>query len=212
MGLAAALALSLMTACRSNDSDSKALCGNGAIDAGEACDGSNLGGQTCQSQGVGPGTLSCNSSCRFDTAQCSLCGNGAVDATEAISAARRAVYEGILREISSARLHASGIPEDAKMRWKSPPAGLTRARVFPITRFDAGETTALGNWGMARRRSVLRRFRCCRNLRVCPLAKERTGIGAAHSNPCVKARGPAPALANGGLPLHAWDGRTGGCG
>jgi hypothetical protein len=45
-------------------------CGNGVVDAGEQCDGSNLNGQTCASQGFSGGTLSCTASCAFDTAQC----------------------------------------------------------------------------------------------------------------------------------------------
>jgi hypothetical protein len=46
-------------------------CGDGAINPGEQCDGANLGGQTCVSQGFnGGGTLSCNGSCGFNTAQC----------------------------------------------------------------------------------------------------------------------------------------------
>ena len=45
-------------------------CGDGVIDAGEDCDGSNLGGQTCQSQGFGGGTLACTSGCQFDTSGC----------------------------------------------------------------------------------------------------------------------------------------------
>lgn len=50
------------------------LCGNGTIDAGEQCDGTNLNGQTCQSQGYGGGTLACNSGCTFNTSGCTaLC-------------------------------------------------------------------------------------------------------------------------------------------
>ncbi|MFV8749601.1 proprotein convertase P-domain-containing protein [Nannocystaceae bacterium ST9] len=46
-------------------------CGDGAINPGEQCDGANLGGATCVSQGfLGGGTLSCNGSCGFNTAQC----------------------------------------------------------------------------------------------------------------------------------------------
>jgi hypothetical protein len=46
-------------------------CGDGVINPGESCDGANLGGQTCVSQGfAGGGTLSCNASCGFNTAQC----------------------------------------------------------------------------------------------------------------------------------------------
>jgi hypothetical protein len=59
-------------------------CGNAAIEAGEQCDGANLGGETCASLGFLGGTLACDASCALDTAGCfaSLCGNGAVNAPE----------------------------------------------------------------------------------------------------------------------------------
>jgi hypothetical protein len=34
-------------------------CGNGVVDSGEGCDGTDLGGATCESEGFGPGTLGC---------------------------------------------------------------------------------------------------------------------------------------------------------
>jgi hypothetical protein len=46
------------------------VCGNGIIESGEECDGSNLGGQTCESLGYYSGTLSCNPDCTFDTSNC----------------------------------------------------------------------------------------------------------------------------------------------
>ena len=47
------------------------LCGNGVVDPGEQCDGSDLDGQTCSSQGfAGGGTLSCNNDCTFNISQC----------------------------------------------------------------------------------------------------------------------------------------------
>jgi len=46
-------------------------CGNGKIDTGEQCEGSNLNGQTCVSQGfTGGGSLGCTSQCVFDTSEC----------------------------------------------------------------------------------------------------------------------------------------------
>ncbi|HPL25785.1 MAG TPA: hypothetical protein PLV44_09170 [Myxococcota bacterium] len=45
-------------------------CGNGQIDAGEQCDGANLNEQTCETQGFDGGTLSCTSTCQFDTTSC----------------------------------------------------------------------------------------------------------------------------------------------
>ena len=34
-----------------------AICGNGQLDAGELCDGDNLGGATCHAEGFGGGVL-----------------------------------------------------------------------------------------------------------------------------------------------------------
>lgn len=48
------------------------VCGNGAVESGEQCDGSNLAGHSCITQGYGGGILSCNSSCIFNTSQCTL--------------------------------------------------------------------------------------------------------------------------------------------
>jgi hypothetical protein len=61
-----------------------AICGDGRIDAGENCDGANLGQATCKTQGFGEGTLACSPTCAFDTSACvlDLCGNGEIDAPE----------------------------------------------------------------------------------------------------------------------------------
>ena len=45
-------------------------CGNGQIDEGEECDGSNRNGETCASLGYDRGILRCNSDCNFDTSTC----------------------------------------------------------------------------------------------------------------------------------------------
>ena len=45
-------------------------CGNGSIEAGETCDGSNLNGASCTSLGFTSGALGCAASCRFDTSGC----------------------------------------------------------------------------------------------------------------------------------------------
>lgn len=50
-----------------------AFCGNGVREGSEACDGSDFGGQTCQSQGFAGGTLSCTATCTLNTSNCFLC-------------------------------------------------------------------------------------------------------------------------------------------
>jgi len=71
---------------------SAAVCGNGAIESGEQCDGSALGGQTCTSitGGFTGGILSCKSDCTFNTLACtsapagseSVCGNAICETGE----------------------------------------------------------------------------------------------------------------------------------
>jgi hypothetical protein len=59
-------------------------CGNMTIDTGEDCDGAQLGGEDCVSQGFVSGTLDCDSSCNFDTSGCvgPMCGDMIVNGTE----------------------------------------------------------------------------------------------------------------------------------
>ena len=59
-------------------------CGNGIVDQGELCDGNNLNSMTCTDQGFDGGSLSCNSSCTFDTQYCTnaSCGNNIMEAGE----------------------------------------------------------------------------------------------------------------------------------
>ena len=45
-------------------------CGNGTIEAGEDCDGRDLGLASCASEGFGRGTLACAPDCTFDTSNC----------------------------------------------------------------------------------------------------------------------------------------------
>jgi len=52
------------------------VCGNGVLETGEQCDGSNLNGQSCTGLGYTGGTLSCNSSCTFNTSACTSGGGG----------------------------------------------------------------------------------------------------------------------------------------
>ena len=59
-------------------------CGNGAIDGNnEQCDGSNLGGKTCEDLGFDGGSLYCKE-CQFDTSECYTfkCGDGVRQGSE----------------------------------------------------------------------------------------------------------------------------------
>lgn len=47
------------------------ICGNNIIEGGEDCEGADLNGQTCVGLGFGPGTLTCDIACSFDTYDCS---------------------------------------------------------------------------------------------------------------------------------------------
>ena len=62
------------TSVDTTETDGGSDCGNGAIDADEECDGSELGGAVCAD--VNPaysgGTLACGASCTFDASGCEL--------------------------------------------------------------------------------------------------------------------------------------------
>ncbi|MBQ1265465.1 MAG: hypothetical protein IIY06_01675 [Proteobacteria bacterium] len=65
----------------------KAVCGNGIVEKGESCDGTNFNAQTCESiVGKGSsGALQCDSSCQIVASLCSAasqCGNNAIDGKE----------------------------------------------------------------------------------------------------------------------------------
>jgi DNA-binding beta-propeller fold protein YncE len=56
-------------------------CGDGSVqaDCNEVCDGSNLAGESCQSQGFGGGDLACVATCLdFDTSGCGPCNDNGV--------------------------------------------------------------------------------------------------------------------------------------
>lgn len=60
-----------------------ASCGNGAVEGTEECDGVDLAGETCSSQGFDTGTLACGSDCTLDKTGCErTCGNGDIDSGE----------------------------------------------------------------------------------------------------------------------------------
>jgi cysteine-rich repeat protein len=59
-------------------------CGNGVIDAGESCDGIELGAADCTTLGfVLPSGLACGADCSYDVSACTaFCGNGTIEPGE----------------------------------------------------------------------------------------------------------------------------------
>jgi hypothetical protein len=64
------------------ETEPPAECGNGAVETGEECDGGDLGGATCESEGFVEGAIACNPDCTLDTSGCTMCGNDTVDTGE----------------------------------------------------------------------------------------------------------------------------------
>lgn len=60
-----------------------AVCGDGVIGGGEACDLDALDSESCISRGFDGGDLGCNDDCTFDESQCHLCGDSQVGGDEA---------------------------------------------------------------------------------------------------------------------------------
>ncbi len=70
----------LMTACDETSTASDS-CGDNVLDVGEECDGENLDGETCITQGYNGGTLACDDQCRLVLTACEAegrCGDGIV--------------------------------------------------------------------------------------------------------------------------------------
>ncbi len=58
-------------------------CGNSILELGEVCDGTDFGGQDCQSAvGHSMGSLACTATCGLDVSGCHDCGNGVLNDDE----------------------------------------------------------------------------------------------------------------------------------
>jgi hypothetical protein len=80
-----AVTIAAAAGCGGDDAGDPAgpVCGNGVLEAGEACDGSSLAGQDCLTFGWYLGTLACHADCTFDVSGCvgggPQCGNWVVE-------------------------------------------------------------------------------------------------------------------------------------
>lgn len=67
------------------EKDVRPVCGNGVLEDGERCEGSDLNGSSCQSMGFVGGQLRCNAArCVFDFSLCRriTCGDGLIEGEE----------------------------------------------------------------------------------------------------------------------------------
>lgn len=91
-------------------------CGNGQLDTGEECEGSDLGGASCLTLGYFQGTLSCGQSCYFDVSSCRStgCGDGAcqIDLGETTGTCPQ---DCAWKTVSCSRLHTCGVKNDGKL-------------------------------------------------------------------------------------------------
>jgi cysteine-rich repeat protein len=70
------------TESTSGTTDTGPDCGDGIAEGEEECDGADLGGASCESEGFGAGTLGCLRDCSYDTSECITCGNDLVEDAE----------------------------------------------------------------------------------------------------------------------------------
>lgn len=80
--LAHAFVAALVFACGDPDDGASSSCGNGRLDPGEACEGFDLRGASCETEGFSGGRLRCSAECKLDAAECFRCGNGKKDPDE----------------------------------------------------------------------------------------------------------------------------------
>ncbi|MBC8071514.1 MAG: hypothetical protein IAG13_24515 [Deltaproteobacteria bacterium] len=69
----------------SSSGGAEPFCGDMMIDQGERCDGTDLGGASCASEGLGEGMLACDGDCRFATGDCEnqpICGDDLIQGNE----------------------------------------------------------------------------------------------------------------------------------
>jgi len=78
--------LSCQSNCMAFDTSgcgASATCGDNKVDGTDVCDGSDMGGESCETQGFAQGTLKCQANCAgFDTSECGAstsCGDGNID-------------------------------------------------------------------------------------------------------------------------------------
>jgi len=68
-----------------NSNNTNPFCGDGVHDSFEDCDGADLGGATCVTEGLTGGVLSCALDCSFNLSGCTGCGNGTAEGSDPVA-------------------------------------------------------------------------------------------------------------------------------
>ncbi len=69
--------------CTTEFGSKKPVCGNGVMEAGESCDGTDFGGRACSDvTNFDDGELLCTDDCKLDLSLCHTCGNGTIEGPE----------------------------------------------------------------------------------------------------------------------------------
>ncbi len=110
-----------------------AVCGNNIREGTEVCDGTDLNGQTCQSQGFFGGSLLCAASCmELDVSACTgepiivpLCGNGVIESGESCDDKNKVPLDGCSTScVIESGWTCSGQPSQCLQGSWKPPIGI----------------------------------------------------------------------------------------
>jgi hypothetical protein len=85
MGMETQGATSVGPVTEGSSTSEAVVCGDGVVTGEEKCDGMELAGEDCITQGFDTGTLACAADCNYDTSACVAyeCGNGVIEGAEA---------------------------------------------------------------------------------------------------------------------------------
>ncbi len=93
-----------------NGNTTPIVCGNGVMEVGEVCDGTDLDGRDCLDQGFDGGELVCGGDCTFDSSACTTCGNGVCEEGEVTACLRDCV---INASVAAGSAHTCGLAADS---------------------------------------------------------------------------------------------------
>lgn len=114
-----------------------AECGNGIVESSEECDGADLAGRTCASEGFSGGLLQCSEDCALDTTECVA----GPTCEEDLDSATGLAFEGHLNnQRNDTRYYTCStggrLSEDVSLAWTAPSSGCFEFRVDSTQEID----------------------------------------------------------------------------